>query len=677
MPHLLESLNPEQRRAAEAIQGPVLVLAGAGTGKTRVITYRMAHMLDEGIPPDQILAMTFTNKAAAEMRDRIGNLVGKDRAKKLTVGTFHSFCLHTLREYKEIMGWPKGFTICDPGDQLSVMKGALRELAIPEANFRPQDAISLVSLAKNRLQTPETFLARAADDKDELLGRVWERYAGALARSRRLDFDDLLIETTRLLRMAGPKKELAARFRYLLVDEYQDTNSAQFNIVKALAGKHRNLCVVGDDDQSIYSWRGADIAKILGFEKTFPGAVVVRLETNYRSTAQVIDVANRLIRHNVKRHDKKLISAAGSGEPIQAVRMRDEDAEAQLVVAEITAKCSEGHHHDDFAILFRTSIQARAFEAELRMKDVPYVLVGGLSFFDRKEVRDVLAYARLMLNPDDETSLLRIINKPSRGVGKTTLTRVLEFATNERITACEAIDRAEEIEGVNATRLSPVQRMRERLAALRELYPDKEKRLVDLVQRMIEEVAYADEVKRCYPDEAEYKKRWVGVEEVLNFAQNYVKRRKRPTLRGFLNELTLSANDSPDAEDAQRRLAVTLMTLHASKGLEFPRVFLVGMEEGILPHLRSAAEGTIDEERRLGYVGITRAEKFLQISWCGERAKGGRMVQRHPSRFLLEIQGKEPPEDWIAAGDTEPTNPVGRKKHRKKAKAARRRTGRR
>ena len=673
MAHLLESLNPQQRHAAETIQGPVLVLAGAGTGKTRVITYRMAYMLEQGVRPDQILAMTFTNKAAAEMRERIGGLVSKELASKLTVGTFHSFCLKTLRDYQEVMGWPKGFTICDPGDQLSVMKGALRELAIPEAAFRPQDALSLVSLAKNRMQTPETFLARSGDNKDELLGRAWERYAGALARSRRLDFDDLLIETNRLLRMAEPKERLSGRFQYLLVDEYQDTNGAQFEIIKALAGRHKNLCVVGDDDQSIYGWRGADISKILGFDKAFPGGTVVRLETNYRSTSQVIDVANRLIRNNPKRHDKQLVSAAGPGEPIQAVRMRDEEAEAELVVKEIIERCKDGYHHDDFAILFRTSVQARPFEVELRQREIPYVLVGGLSFFDRKEVRDLLAYMRLMINPDDETSLLRIINKPPRGVGKTTLTRVLDFATEQRITAGEAMDRAEEIEGVGAGRLESVQGMRERLLALRKLYPDKEGKLIELIERMIVEVAYTDEMKRCYPDEAEYKKRYVGVEEVLNFAQNYIKRRRRPTLRGFLNELTLSANDSPDAEDAQRRLAVTLMTLHASKGLEFPRVFLVGMEEGILPHLRSAKEDTIDEERRLGYVGITRAEKFLQISWCGERAKGGRKIQRHPSRFLLEIQGKEPPEDWIPAGHDEPINPIGKKKARKKKRRAARR----
>ena len=344
MAHLLDTLNPEQRRAAEIIQGPVLVLAGAGTGKTRVITYRMAHMLNEGVRPDEILAMTFTNKAAGEMRDRIGALVGKEQAAKLTVGTFHSFCLKTLRDYKEVMGWPKGFTICDPGDQLSVMKGALRELAISEAAFRPQDALGLVSLAKNRMQSPETFLARAGDDKDELLGRAWQRYASALARSRRLDFDDLLIETNRLLRMAEAKERLSKRFRYLLVDEYQDTNSAQFQIVKALAYEHRNLFVVGDDDQSIYGWRGADISKILGFDKSFPGAAIVRLETNYRSTSQVLDVANRLIAHNPKRHDKQLRSASGPGEPIQAVRMRDEDAEAQLVVKEIIDRCKDGYH---------------------------------------------------------------------------------------------------------------------------------------------------------------------------------------------------------------------------------------------------------------------------------------------------------------------------------------------
>ena len=672
MKKLLEGLNPEQRSAVEATEGPVLVLAGAGTGKTRVITIRIAYLLSKGVPPDAILAMTFTNKAAAEMRERIAAIVGKRKAELLTVGTFHSFCLKLLRHYRDEIGWHGGFTICDSSDQLSTMKSALRELAIAEARLKPQDAISRMSLAKNKLQTPESMLAGAGSDEDELLARAWQKYQEALARSRRVDFDDLLVRSIEVLAKNKPRTEMRERFRYLLVDEYQDTNGPQFQLIKAIAGGHRNLCVVGDDDQSIYGWRGADISKILGFEKSFPGAKVVRLETNYRSTEQVIAVANKLIKNNPKRHDKTLRSHAGPGEQVTAVRMRDEDVEAELIVKEICDRKKDGISHDDFAILFRTSVQARPFEAELRMKEVPYVLVGGMSFFDRKEVRDVLAYLKLLHNPQDEMALLRIMNAPPRGVGKMTIDRLLAFATENRIPAAEALERAEEIEGVGEKRVAAVNRMRERLHLLSTMYPDSKKNLIELVRAVVEQVGYVTEVERLYKDEVERKKRWAGVEEVFNAAESYVRRRKRPTLGRFLDHLTLSANDSPDADDAQRKQAVTLMTLHASKGLEFPRVFLVGLEEGLLPHMRAAAEDTIEEERRLGYVGITRAREVLQLSWCNERARAGNRIQRHPSRFLLEIQGKEPPSDWEPAGSADPTGTKKKRKRRSRRGRARR-----
>jgi DNA helicase-2/ATP-dependent DNA helicase PcrA len=671
MSRILEGLNPEQRAAVTQTSGPVLVLAGAGSGKTRVITVRIAYLISNGVLPEKILAMTFTNKAAAEMRERLGKLVGKKKASSVIASTFHSFCLRTLREYAAEIGYPEGFTIADSSDQLAILKLSLRELHIPEARIKIPELQSRISLAKNRLDTPESFLARPGDTKHELVGRVWEKYRDVLRRSRRLDFDDLLTETLRLLReKKAVRLELQARHRYLLVDEYQDTNGVQFEIVRQLVGPEKHLCVVGDDDQSIYGWRGADVSKILGFDKSFPGAKMVKLETNYRSTSQILGAANRVIKNNPNRHDKALRSAIGDGEPLMAVTMRDESVEAEKVVAEIKHLVSQGHSYSDFAILFRTAVQPRPFEAELRMKEVPYVLVGGMSFFDRKEVRDVLAYLRVVANPRDEASLLRIVNSPPRGVGKTTLDRVLEFATQEGVSVADAFDRAQEIPKINMKAVEAVQGLRARLREIHRLHPKGED-LVELSRRVVEEVAYRDEVRRLYPEEDEFEKRWAAVDEVFNFAENYVSRRKRPGLLGFLNELSLSASESDSAEDAARRQAVTLMTLHSSKGLEYPRVYLVGLEEGVLPHQRAAAEDGVEEERRLAYVGITRAQRALTLSWCAERARGGQKVTRHPSRFLLEVQGKAPPEGWIPAGEGDPTGLKAAKKRRRRRRARR------
>ena len=668
MPSILQGLNPEQRAAVEQTAGPVLVLAGAGTGKTRVITVRIAHLISKGVLPETILAMTFTNKAAGEMRERLTGLVGKKKATSVVASTFHSYCLRTLREFGAAIGYPEGFTIADSSDQLSILKIALRELHIPEASIKVPELQSRISLAKNRLDAPDELLRKAATEKDELVARTFEKYAEVLRRSRRLDFDDLLTETLRLLQSnEDVRAELQRRHRYLLVDEYQDTNSVQFEIVRELTCERRNLCVVGDDDQSIYGWRGADVSKILSFERHFPGAKKVKLETNYRSTAQILNAANRVIRNNPKRHEKTLRSALGDGEPLLAVTMRDEAVEAEKIVAEIKSLVDQGHAYSDFAILFRTAVQPRPFEAELRMKGVPYVLVGGMSFFDRKEVRDVLAYLRLVANAKDEASLLRIVNAPPRGVGKTTIDRVLEFATGHGISATEAFDRWQEIPKINPRAVDAVQSLRASLANARKVYPKGEE-LVPLARRVVEEVGYRDEVKRLYPEDVEFEKRWAAVEEVFNFAENYVRKRKRPGLIGFLNELSLSATSSDAPEDAARRQAVTLMTLHASKGLEYPRVYLVGLEEGVLPHGRAAAEDGVEEERRLAYVGITRAQKALTLSWCAERARGGQKVERHPSRFLLEVQEKAPPAGWIPAGAGDVTGEKAKKKARRRGR---------
>ncbi len=641
----IQRLNPEQRKAVTTTVGPVLVLAGAGTGKTRVITVRIAHMLAQGVNPANILAVTFTNKAAGEMRERIAELVGKKRAEALTVGTFHAFCVRLLRANAQSLGLPKDFAICDASDQLSALKGVLRELHVAETHIQPGVLQSRISLAKNRLDTPEAYLERASDDYEELIGRAWKRYAEHLARQRQVDFDDLLVKAVELLGQPDKLRRLRERFLYVLVDEFQDTNAPQYEVVHGLAGKHRNLCAVGDDDQSIYGWRGADVQKILGFEKDFPEAVVVRLETNYRSTKPILEAANRVIRNNPARHEKELRSALGDGPPIRVGRCDDELNEAGFVVREITAAVRTGKaRHGDFAILFRTSSQPRVFEQELRARAVPYKLVGGPSFFDRKEIRDVLAYLRLIANPVDEASFLRIVNRPPRGVGKTSLDRALAFATEHGVSILEVFDRAGEVEKLGEGAARSVAGLRKSLATLGGDDPGRQ--LVPFLKRVLETVGYRSEVERAYPDPRTRDDRWATVMELCNAAENHVRRAKKPSLAKFLEEVALAESDDR-SDDGERRDQVSLMTLHAAKGLEFPRVYLVGVEEGLLPHARSVAEDSVEEERRLAYVGVTRAMEHLTVTWAAERSKFGTRVESQPSRFVFELRDELPPKEWI------------------------------
>ncbi len=667
----IDKLNPAQRSAVTQIEGPLLVLAGAGTGKTRVITVRIAHMLEKGIDPNNILAMTFTNKAAAEMRERVSELVGKKRAKLLTVGTFHSFCLKSLRLHSAELGMPEGFTICDSADQLSIMKGALRELHIPEARIQPSALQSVISLQKNKLVTADEFLERACDDREELIGRAWKRYGEQLRRARLLDFDDLLISMRDLLNGEALRKKYQQRFKYVLVDEFQDTNGPQYEIVRSICKEHQNLCAVGDDDQSIYGWRGADITKILGFEKDYVGAKVVRLETNYRSTGQILAAANRVIQNNPSRHEKELVSAAGDGEPVRVARMEDEIAEADGIVLEILESVRRNQTKlGDYAILFRTAIQPRAFEAQLRARAVPYDLVGGMSFFDRKEIRDVLAYMKLVANPLDEASFLRIVNRPARGVGKVSLDRALEFATQEGVSVTRAFERADEIEKLSPAAVAAVAELRKTLTWMGDKNPTTD--LVAWLIDLLEVVGYRSEVNKSYAEPKTQEDRWQTVKGMYDFAENYVRRSEDPSLEGFLEELLLSNQDDrfKDKDKGERRDVVTLMTLHASKGLEFPIVYLVGCEEGLLPHMRSVAEDGLEEERRLMYVGITRAQKRLTLSWASQRSKFGTRAVSMPSRFLYEAKGQAPPTEWVAVEQmaAEREAPVKKKKKKRKTK---------
>jgi len=668
--NILGSLNPEQRRAVTTTEGPVLVLAGAGTGKTRVITVRMAYLLSRGVDPESILAMTFTNKAAREMRQRVAELVGAKKAARMFVGTFHAFCIDLLRQYGEAIGLER-FTISDGSDQVSILRGAMREVNVADARMQPMQVLSRISLLKGRLMTPESALASATDDREELVAHVWKRYDEQLRRSRSLDFDDILLQALVLLKKkGGPGDMLRARFRYVMVDEYQDTNGPQYEIVTALAGKHRNLCVVGDDDQSIYGWRGADIGKILGFERDYKNSAVIRLETNYRSTEEILDAANRVIRNNPNRHDKTLRSHAGKGKAVRRYLAVDETEEATAVVGEIRRHVESGDAKwGDYAILFRTGPQARVFEAELRASKVPYTLVGGMSFFDRKEIRDIVAYLKLLVNPDDELALLRVINCPPRGIGKASIDRVLQFSSDNAVPVSAAFARATSVEGIPAATGQACVDFLQILDVLRR----RKSLLETLVAELIETVGYRAEVDRSYPTAELQAQRWGAVEEILNFAENH--RRKKPkeaTVETFLHELALEANDDPTSEDTGARTSVTLMTLHAAKGLEYPRVYLVGLEEGLLPHVRAVAEDTIDEERRLAYVGITRAREELTFTRTRTRARHGHRAPSMASRFLYELSDTKPPDDWVPAGEQRPVpgTPGGTgAKPRKKARA--------
>jgi DNA helicase-2/ATP-dependent DNA helicase PcrA len=652
---LLAGLNPEQRRAVTTKEGPLLVLAGAGSGKTRVITVRIAWLLAQGVKAKALLAVTFTNRAANEMRERVAALVGAERAAELTVGTFHAFCVRLLRANGEAIGVPRNFAICDSADQLAASKGVLRELRVAEASLAPGALQARISLHKNRLRTPSDALALARDPYEVLVARAWQKYDEQLRRTRSLDFDDLLLFALRLLRESdATRREVTARFRWLLVDEYQDTNAPQYEILRELAGEHGNLCVVGDDDQSIYGWRGADVTKILHFERDFAGApdaptgavTVVRLETNYRSTIPILEAANRVIANNPNRHDKQLRSALGDGAPVSFKRLEDELTEAEFVTREIADLVAGGQAaFRDHAVLFRTATQPRAIEAQLRARSIPYVMVGGMSFFDRKEVRDVLAYLRLVANPDDEVSLLRVVNCPPRGIGRTTIEAALAYATREGIPVARAFERASAIVELKPAAVAAMAAFRAKLTALGAREPGRD--LAGWLETLLRDVDYRAEVDRVHQDAATREERWQGVMELVNFAENHARRAAKPTLQSFLEAVTLSQEEELENDEEERkRDAVTLTTFHSAKGLEFPRVFLVGVEEGILPHARAVHEGSVEEERRLMYVGITRAQRHLTVTCVKSRARAGLRGECMPSRFLYEMRGEPPPRGW-------------------------------
>jgi len=591
-----------------------------------VITHRIAHLVREcGVSPEKILAVTFTNKAAREMRERALHLLGKRprNVKPPEISTFHALCVRILRRHAERLGYPKEFAIYDRSDQETLARGALRDIRVAADTLRPGDLLHLISGWKSQGIRPNQAEDVANGEREQLAAAAYARYQTQLRACGSMDFDDLLLSTEELFdKHADVRYAESTRFDHLLIDEYQDTNGPQYRIVKALADRHRNLCVVGDDDQSIYGWRGADVSHILNFQNDWPDAKIVRLEDNYRSKAPILEAANTLIAHNSARHKKILRPFREGGLPPRILRMENETLEAESVVAEIRQRMeavvvdeSQKVRPSDLAILFRTNEQPRAFELELRRARIPYVLVGGMSFYDRKEVRDVLAYLRVLANPADEVSLLRIINTPARGIGASTIQTLMQCAVVAGKPLWEVLPQASVIEDIPHA-------AGERIDAFRKLVEQQRAKLgtgplFDFAQELLTTVNYRAELDRVYKTPGDIEARLASIQEFLNSIALYEQREEGPTLQGFLEEAALAGReDQKDSDDKRERHAVTLMTLHSAKGLEFPHVYMVGMEEGLLPHQRSVIDGkSIDEERRLCYVGVTRAQDTLTMTF--------------------------------------------------------------
>ncbi|MDO5552462.1 MAG: UvrD-helicase domain-containing protein [Planctomycetia bacterium] len=636
-------LNSAQTVAVHTLSGPLLVLAGAGTGKTRVVTVRVAKLIQSGIAPDRILAVTFTNKAAREMQERISQQLRGGNGPKPEISTFHSLCVRILRRQIHHLGFPNLFSIYDRGDQESVARKILRDIRVASSALRPGDFLTRISTWKSAGITAEMALNHIETSQDYIIAVAYARYQEALKTLGALDFDDLLLTTERLFREhMEVLQEEAGRFDHILVDEYQDTNTSQYNIVRGLALGHRNLCVVGDDDQAIYGWRGAEVEHILNFRNDWPEARVVRLEVNYRSTAQILEWANRLIAFNRARHEKSLRTDKQGERPV-IVTCADGEAEAKLVVARIKERLKvPGLQPRDFAVLFRTNEQPRALELEFRSAKIPYTVIGGQSFFDRKEVKDVISWLKLILRPKDDVALLRVINTPPRGIGSTTVRKMTDTALNQSKPIWDVLSKETDSLGLdNKSQVSVnsfIQLVRQEGGTLRRHFT------AEALAAFIEHIGYRREIDRLYPDKNDQEARWAAVGEVVSAAAAWLKENPNGTLSGFLDNTALGGPDFGSSNEKKLdHNAVILMTLHAAKGLEFKEVYMVGMEEGTLPHHRSIDEedfDSVDEERRLCYVGITRAKKRLTLTLAKTRLKWGKMRPTIPSRFLYEVTGQ-------------------------------------
>lgn len=669
----LNSLNPQQRLAVETLKGPVLILAGAGTGKTRVITFRIAHMIERGIEPGNILGVTFTNKAAREMQERVRKLVPKSRntqhatrtdaqPSQPTICTFHSLCVRILRQHIEKLGYKRNFVIYDESEQIGAIKKILAQISAKGEKTDPAAILSLLSRYKNGGERSTVF---ADESVRAMAEHIRKRYESALHACNAVDFDDLILLTLRLFKEHPDALDACrAKYRYVMVDEYQDTNAAQFQLVHALTQEHRNLCVVGDDDQSIYGWRGAEISNLLDMEKHFPEVKVIKLEQNYRSTNTILRAANTIIKNNLRRRGKQLWSQKGDGAKITLHAFADDEEEARTVVEQIEyARLAHRIPWRDNAILFRTNQQSRPLETALRTAGVRYHLIGGQSFFDRREIRDFLAYLKTFLNPHDDVSLLRIANTPARGLSDVTMERLLA-ASHERKDSVFAAMKNPAV----ATSFQP--KTRESIEAFVEFIESNRATLMGdkahsstldprsstisaWSDHFLDEIGYFNELRRAEKTPEAGENRVRNLKELIATMDGSMPASGalHEGLATFLEDITLDSER--EEEDENTGDAVTLITMHSCKGLEFPNVYVVGLEEGLLPHSRSKVEGTLDEERRLFYVAITRAMQTLTISHCGGRKKYGQLLPCHPSQFLKEL-----PEDLIEHADEKAKTPV-------------------
>lgn len=630
---ILKDLNPEQREAALYLDGPLLILAGAGSGKTRVLTHRVALLVaNKGVDPGCVLAITFTNKAAEEMRGRIHRLVGP-RAGAIWISTFHSACSRILRREAERLGYRKNFVIYDDDDQLRMIGRIIRDMGLDTKRYPPRLVRSLIEDAKNEMIDADAYRGRIQDELTEVVSGVYGAYQAQLLRNNAMDFDDLLLNTVAVLELYPPLLEhYQERFTYINVDEYQDTNPAQYRLVKLLSARHRNLCVVGDDDQGIYSWRGADLRNILEFEKDYPECKVVRLERNYRSTRVILEAAWSVVSLIPGRKEKRLWTEREQGEPIKYFFANSGNDETAFVALEINRLLEAGEYgHRDFAVFYRTNAQSRPFEEILMRFGIPYKIVGGFKFYERKEVKDALAYLKCLLNPDDAVSLRRIVNEPKRGIGDTTLARLDAFARSQGLSLWEAARRAEEVPGLGTA-------ARGKLAAFAELMEGlsaeaERLSLPELLQAVLERSGYLEALAREGTFEAEG--RAENLQELSDAMAEFGALNPGAGLDAFLERVSLVAEiDLYDEEEG----AVTLMTLHNAKGLEFPVVFIVGMEDGVFPHMRCMGSmESMEEERRLFYVGVTRAKDILYLSGAAYRSQYGNLKMSPESRFIRDI----------------------------------------
>jgi DNA helicase-2/ATP-dependent DNA helicase PcrA len=628
----INTLNPRQKEATLAINGPLLIMAGAGSGKTRVLTHRIAYLIASGVAPWSILAITFTNKAAREMQERVGKLVGQG-AEDIWVSTFHAMCVRILRRDIEKLGYGSSFSILDSGDQLSVVKACMKELNIDSKKFEPRMVQAEISSAKNELRGVEQFEKEAGVDYFlSLVAKVYKLYQRKLQAANSLDFDDLIMKTIELFEK---EPEVLAfyqkKFQYIHVDEYQDTNRAQYMLCKRLAEKHHNLCVVGDSDQSIYRWRGADISNILNFEKDYPRAQTILLEQNYRSTAAILDAANGVIGNNSGRKPKKLWTDKGQGDKLKLFEADNEHSEAYFVAGKIRQNIDTGMQFADHAILYRTNAQSRVIEEILIKSEIPYQIVGGIRFYERKEIKDIIAYLRLIANPDDDISFDRVVNIPKRGIGDTTMDKLAAYASDHQLSYYRALTGVFQPE-LGARALTALNQFAEMVGNLHHMV--EYLTVTELVEKMLEMTHYREEYKKDKTLEGQA--RLENIEEFLSVTQDFEAKNEDKSLVAFLTEMALVADvDSLAADESSK---VVLMTLHSAKGLEFPVVFLVGMEESIFPMGRAIGnDEELEEERRLAYVGITRAEQQLFMSHAQSRMLYGRTMYNAPSRFLREI----------------------------------------